>query len=213
MFYFYSSTRSFRNVTFDLLIKMERGENSFLPRLNLPLKIIWDGWHVLGCKDLISEVALQRMLIEYMVFLCSKVVHDHLRRVIFDVLQELWKWGKPAFFCNWICRLQFGIVLIFCCLKITTLSHKFCVIWISKVDMFGKLCFSGFTMNQLACVLLYTVYCYTLKRKEKTLIWPEQTLNQRQQFLAELKCNRHFSLGTPKCPIIITFADRSVCFS
>ena len=179
MFYFYSSTRSFRNVTFDLLIKMERGENSFLPRLNLPLKIIWDGWHVLGCKDLISEVALQRMLIEYMVFLCSKVVHDHLRHVILDVLQELWKWGKRAFFCNWNCRLQFGIVRIFLLSEGYTLSHMFCVIWIWKFAMsifgqyamFGKLCLIGFTMNQLACVLLKTVCCYTLKRKTD-MSWP-----------------------------------------
>jgi hypothetical protein len=57
-------------------------------------------WHLLGCKDFILEVALQGMLVEYIVSLCSEVVHDHLRHVIFDVLHELWKWGKRAFFCK-----------------------------------------------------------------------------------------------------------------
>lgn len=60
------------------------------------------------------------------------------------------------------------------------------------------------------------VYCYTLKRKDKGMtlvqknVCPEQALNQQHQpFLAELKCNRHFSLDAPKRPIT-TFADRSV---
>jgi hypothetical protein len=146
--------------------------------------------------------------------------------VIFEMLQESWKWGKRALFCNRNCRLQFGIIRMFCFLKITklSLSHMFCVIWIWKVamDIFGQyamfreLCLIGFTMNQLTCVLLYTSILLLWKARRKHWYVLNKRWTSTSRFLLNLNAIAIFlwALRNVQSPrsLIVAFTASQSCF-